>query len=289
MLALTPEELAPTDTTDKAIAAIGNSGIEEIVMVGRRGPVQAAFTNPELLELGELAGADVIVDPADLEGAVADDTNSERNLEVLREYAQRVPEGKPKRVVLRFLLSPVEISGDGRVERIELVRNRLEADERGTLRAVATDERETLDTGIVFRSVGYRGVPLPGVPFDEGTGTIPNDRGRVEPGLYVTGWIKRGPSGVIGTNKKDATETVELLLEDDAAGRLPRVGKTADDVDELLDERGVRRVVYSGWSSIDRHERTAGEPHGRPRVKLCTWDELLDAAETVGAELDSKA
>jgi ferredoxin--NADP+ reductase len=270
MLALTPEELAPTDTTDKAIDAIGNSGFKEIVMVGRRGPAQAAFTNPELLELGELAGADVIVDPADLEGAVPDDTNSERNLEVLREYAKRVPEGKPKRLVLRFLLS--------RVERIELVRNRLEPDDRGTLRAVPTGEREALETGIVFRSVGYRGIPLPGVPFDEDTGTIPNDRGRVEPGLYVTGWIKRGPSGVIGTNKKDATETVELLLEDDAAGRLPSVGKTADDVDRLLDERGIRRVVHEGWSAIDRHERTAGEPHGRPRVKLCTWDELLAAA-----------
>jgi ferredoxin--NADP+ reductase len=289
MLALTPEELAPTDTTDKAIDAIGNSGIKEIVMVGRRGPAQAAFTNPELLELGELAGADVIVDPADLEGAVPDDTNSERNLAVLREYAQRAPEGKPKRLVLRFLLSPVELSGDGRVERIELVHNRLEPDDRGTLRAVPTGERETLDTGIVFRSVGYRGVPLPGVPFDENTGTIPNDRGRVEPGLYVTGWIKRGPSGVIGTNKKDATETVELLLEDDAAGRLPSVGKTADDVERLLDERGVRHVVYEGWSSIDRHERAAGEPHGRPRVKLSTWDELLAAAERAGAELDSKA
>jgi ferredoxin--NADP+ reductase len=278
MLALTPEELASTDTTDKAIDAIGNSGIEEIVMVGRRGPAQAAFTNPELLELGELAGADVIVDPADLEGAIAGDTNSERNLEVLREYAKRVPEGKPKRLVLRFLLSPVELSGDGRVERIELVHNRLEPDDRGTLRAVPTGERETLEAGIVFRSVGYRGVPLPGVPFDEENGTIPNDRGRVEPGLYVTGWIKRGPSGVIGTNKKDATETVEVLLEDDAAGRLRSAGKTADDVDSLLDERAIRHVVYSGWSAIDQHERTAGEPHGRPRVKLCTWDELLAAA-----------
>jgi ferredoxin--NADP+ reductase len=278
MLALTPEELAPTDTTDKAIEAIGNSGIEEIVMVGRRGPVQAAFTNPELLELGELAGADVIVDPADLEGAEADDTNSERNLEVLREYAQRTPEGKPKRLVLRFLLSPVELSGDGRVERIELVRNRLEPDERGALRAVPTGDRETLDTGLVFRSVGYRGVPLPGVPFDEESGTIPNEGGRVEPGLYVTGWIKRGPSGVIGTNKKDATETVELLLEDAAAGRLTPAGKTAEDVDSLLDERGIRRVVYTGWSAIDAHERGRGEPLGRPRVKLCTWDELLSAA-----------
>jgi ferredoxin--NADP+ reductase len=289
MLALTPEELAPTDTTDAAIEAIGGSGIEEIVMVGRRGPAQAAFTTPELIELGELAGADVIVDAADLEGAEPEDTNSERNLEVLREYAARESEGKPKRLVLRFLQSPAAIEGVERVEAIELVRNRLEADDAGTLRAVATDERETLETGIVFRSVGYRGVALPEVPFDERSGTIPNDRGRVSdatgnvvPGVYAAGWIKRGPSGVIGTNKKDATETVELLLEDlrDA----PRKGRTADDVDALLLARGARPVLYAGWTTIDELERTAGDKLGRPRVKLCTWDELLAAAEQVAAE-----
>jgi ferredoxin--NADP+ reductase len=297
MLALTPAELAPTDTTDPAMEAIANSGIREIVMIGRRGPVQAAFTNPELLELGELAGADVIVDPADLEldaasaAALEGDTHAERNLQVLREYAARVPEGKPRRVVLRFLLSPVALQGEERVEAVELVRNRLEADGRGGLRAMATGELETLPAGIVFRSVGYRGVALPGVPFDEERGTIRNAGGRVlgedgmpVPGVYAAGWIKRGPSGVIGTNKKDATETVDLLLGDDREGRLPRRGKTADDVDALLDERGIRRVVYSGWSAIDAHERTAGEPLGRPRVKLCTWDQLLAAAETVAAE-----
>jgi ferredoxin--NADP+ reductase len=284
MLALTPEELAPTDTTDAAIDAIAHSGIEEIVMVGRRGPAQAAFTTPELIELGELAGADVIVDSADLEGAEPTDTNSERNLEVLREFAAREPKGKPRRLVLRFFRSPVQILGNERVEAIELVRNTLDADQR----AVPTDERETLDTGVVFRSVGYRGVALPEVPFDERTGTVPNDRGRVAddmgnfvPGVYVAGWIKRGPSGVIGTNKKDATETIGLLLEDlrDA----PRKGKTADDVDGLLLERGTRPVLYEGWTSIDERERTAGEKLGRPRVKLCTWDELLAAAETVAA------
>jgi ferredoxin/flavodoxin---NADP+ reductase len=287
MLALTAEELAPTDTTDAAIDAFTSAGITEIVMVGRRGPAQAAFTTPELQELGELAGADVIVDPADLEGAEPVDTNSERNLAVLREYAARVPEGKPKRLVLRFLTSPVEIRGEERVEAIELVRNRLERDARGTLRAVATGERESLACGIVFRSVGYRGVALPGVPFDEETGTIPNDRGRVAPGVYVAGWIKRGPSGVIGTNKKDAAETVELLLEDlrDA----PRNGRSAGEVEALLLERGVRLVVYEGWASIDELERAAGEKLGRPRVKLCTWDELLDAAETVAAVVDSEA
>jgi len=284
MLALTPEELACTDTSDQAIAAICGSSVKEIVIVGRRGPAQAAFTNPELVELGELAGADVVVDPADLEGAVPTDTNSERNLEVLREYAAREPSGKPKRVVLRFLLSPAAILGEERVEGIDLVRNVLDADNR----AVATDEHETLACGLVFRSVGYRGVALPGVPFDERSGTIPNDRGRVEPGLYCAGWIKRGPTGVIGTNKKDAAETVELLLEDAAAGRLPSRGTTAADVDALLDGRGIRRVLYAGWQSIDELERAAGEKAGRPRVKLCTWEELLDAAERV-ASLPSEA
>jgi ferredoxin/flavodoxin---NADP+ reductase len=281
MLALTPDELEPTDTTDAAIDAFVAAGIREIVMVGRRGPAQAAFTTPELIELGELAGADVIVDPAELEGAEATDTNSERNLEVLRQYAARAPEGKPKRLVLRFLASPVAILGDERVEGIELVRNRLEPDEGGALRAVPTGETETLACGVVFRSVGYRGVALPGVPFDESRGTIANDRGRVSPGVYAAGWIKRGPSGVIGTNKKDATETVDLLLEDlrDA----PRKDRAPEEIERLLVERGVRLVVYSGWASIDELERAAGEKLGRPRVKLCTWDELLAAAERVAA------
>jgi ferredoxin--NADP+ reductase len=281
MLALTPDELAPTDTTDAAIDALTGAGIREIVMVGRRGPAQAAFTTPELIELGELAGADVVVDPAELEGAEPADTNSERNLAVLHEYAAREPAGKPKRLVLRFLLSPVAILGDGRVEAIELVRNRLEPDAGGALRAVPTGETETLECGIVFRSVGYRGVALPGVPFDEERGTIANDRGRVAPGVYAAGWIKRGPSGVIGTNKKDATETVELLLEDLRDG--PRKYRPAGEIERLLAGRGVRLVLYPGWASIDEHERAAGEPLGRPRVKLCTWDELLAAAETVAA------
>jgi ferredoxin/flavodoxin---NADP+ reductase len=273
MLALTPEELAPTDATDASIAAIGSAPIREIVVVGRRGPAQAAFTTPELAELGELAGADVIVDPADLEGAEPTDTNSQRNVEVLREFASRPPAGKQKRIVLRFFASPVAVLGEERVEGVELVRNTLDAD----LRAVATDERETLACGLVFRSVGYRGVELRGVPFDERSGTIPNEVGRIAPGVYCAGWIKRGPTGVIGTNKKDATETVERLLADlrDA----PRKATTAEDVDALLDERGIRRVLYAGWLSIDELERAAGEPHGRPRVKLVTWDELLAGAE----------
>ena len=278
MLALTPEELAPTDTTDEAITAINDAGVREILVVGRRGPVQAAWTPVEVGELGELAGADIVVDPADLvldPASVAEleaaPSTVKRNVEHLRDYAARAPAGKPRRIRLRFLASPVAIHGDGKVEAIELVRNELVDG-----RAVATDERETIPCGIVFRSVGYRGVALPGVPFDEGSGTIPNEGGRVEPGIYAAGWIKRGPSGVIGTNKKDASETIGLLLEDASAGKLPPRGGEA--LEDVLADRGADAVLYAGWQAIDEAERSAGEPHGRPRIKLASWDTLLAAA-----------
>jgi ferredoxin--NADP+ reductase len=287
MLALTPEELAPTDTTDPAIEAIGSSSVREIVVVGRRGPAQASFTTPELQELGDLAGADVAVDPAELEldpaseAALEHDTNARRNVEVVRAFAQREPTGKPVTLWLRFFRSPVAIHGRERVESVELVRNRLE-ERDGALVAVPTDERETIECGLVFRSVGYHGVPLPELPFDEKRGTLLHEGGRVvgAPSVYCAGWIKRGPTGVIGTNKKDATETVELLLEDARAGRLPR-NDHATTVDAVLAERGARVVMYAGWIGIDELERAAGEKLGRPRVKLRTWDDLLEAAERV--------
>jgi ferredoxin--NADP+ reductase len=283
MLALTPEELAPTDTTDPAIEAIGSSPVHEIVIVGRRGPAQASWTTQELKEMGELAGADVSVDPADLEGVDADDTQTQRNLEVLRGFAAREPSGRPLTIRFLFFRSPVAINGDSKVESIELVRNRLE-DHDGRLVAVATDEGETLECGLVFRSVGYRGVGLPDVPFDEARGTIRNEGGRVTDAerTYCAGWIKRGPTGIIGTNKKDATDTVARLLEDVEAGRIahnPDV--TPDAVEAFLAARGVGAVIYSGWMSIDELEKAAGEKLGRPRVKLRTWDELLEAAERV--------
>ena len=296
MLALTPEELAPTDTTDQAIDAITNSRITDVVTLGRRGPAQAAFTPVELAEMGELAGADVVVDPAELEldaasaAQVEADTRVRRNVDILRGFAGRTPTGKPRTVRLRFLVSPVAVLGEGRVEAVEIVHNRLEVRD-GRAVAVPTDEREIIPCGLVFRSVGYHGVALSGVPFDETRGTMSNDCGRVlgddgRPlhGVYCAGWIKRGPTGIIGTNKKDANETVQLLFEDVHAGRLSHAEHVrAEAVDSLLDERGVRRVVYAGWLSIDGVERSRGEPLGRPRVKLVTWDELLDAAETVAA------
>ena len=283
MLALTPEELAPTDTTDPAIDAIGAAPLREIVIVGRRGPAQASWTTQELKEMGELAGSDVQVDAAELEGAAEDDTHTRRNMEVLREFAAREPSGKPLVVRFLFFRSPVAIHGDAKVEAVELVRNRLE-EQDGRLIAVATDEHETLECGLVFRSVGYRGVGLPDVPFDERRGTILNEGGRVvgEAQTYCAGWIKRGPTGIIGTNKKDATETVALLLEDLEQGRIAHKEEvTAEAVESLLAERGVDAVVYSGWSSIDEVERAAGEKLGRPRVKLRSWEELLQAAEQI--------
>jgi ferredoxin--NADP+ reductase len=299
MLTLTHEELAVTDIADHALHALDASDVREIVVVGRRGPAQAAFTNPELLELGELTDADVIVDPDELERALAVsdpsmDPTSERNVSVLRDYAGRTPEGKSKRVILRFLLSPVEFIGDGDGLRgVVLARNALQAGEDGRLRAEPTGETETIEAGLVMRAIGYRGKPLPGVPFDERSATIPNEGGRVVgpdgllPGEYAVGWIKRGPSGVIGTNKKDAQQTVDALLGDLAADtHLQPSDPDPEAIERLLRERVPALVTYEGWSEIDRHEQSLGEPHGRPRVKLTRIDELLQVAagETPTAE-----
>jgi ferredoxin--NADP+ reductase len=290
MLALTREELATTDVADHALDVLAGSGIREIVVLGRRGPAQAAFTNPELLELGAMTDADVYVDARDveldplsgdwLEGDGADIT-ARKNVEILTDYSRRKAEGKRKRIVLRFLVSPLEVHGSDAVEAVTIGRNRLERDDRGRLRPVPTGETETIPASLVFRSIGYRGVPLPEVPFDERTATIPNDGGRVRDrsGEYVVGWIKRGPTGIIGTNKKDAQETVDSLLADLEAGRLPEpADPDRDSLERLLDERKPDHLTYAGWEAIDAAEKGAGEPHGRPRVKLCTFDELLEAA-----------
>jgi ferredoxin/flavodoxin---NADP+ reductase len=296
MLALAPDELATTDVADHALDVLARSAVREIVVLGRRGPAQAAFTNPELLELGDMRDADVYVDPRDaeldplsrdwLDGDGADIT-ARKNVEILTGYSTRSPGGKPKRIALRFLVSPVEILGDDKVEAVRICRNRLDPDASGALRPRATEETETIPAGLVFRSIGYRGVPLPGLPFDESRGTIPNDRGRIlDPasgehrrGEYAVGWIKRGPTGIIGTNKKDAQETIDLLIEDLSEDRLRTPSSPeGDEVEELLRERKPEVVTYAGWEAIDRRERERGEPHGRPRVKYCTFEELLEAA-----------
>ena len=285
MLALDPGELAVTDTADHAIGGLQASGVREALILGRRGPAQAAFTNPELRELGELARADVIVDPedVDLDAASAAWLESDaagatarRNVEILRGYAAREPRGLSHRVALRFLRSPLEILGDGRVKAIRVAVNRIEDDGEGNLRAVPTGVQETIPCGLVIRSIGYLGEPIAGIPFDERRALIRNAGGRVLgddgepcPGEYAAGWIKRGPSGVIGTNKKDAADTVARVVEDRDAGLLPAPTVALGD-----DWPHEQVTDWTGWQRIDRHEVGLGEPQGRPRVKVVDLDTL---------------
>lgn len=300
MLALPRTELDVTDTADHAIESLAESGIEEIVVLGRRGPAQAAFTNPEVRELGELTDADIVIDAAEVELDPASrayvesdecDPTHRRNVEIFTDFAHRDPEGKPKRVVMRFCSSPVEIKGDGKVESIVIGRNELVAGDDGRISARDTGEREELECGLVLRSIGYKGVGLEGLPFDPGKGTIPNESGRVMdpdggeqvPGHYVVGWIKRGPSGVIGTNKKDAADTVASIFEDLEGGRIPERDPVEPSITDLLDERGGDHVTYLGWQAIDQAEQAAGEPHGRPRVKFCRVHEMVEAAKAGSA------
>ncbi len=297
MLVLEPEELAITDTADHALPKLAQASVEEVVLLGRRGPAQAAFTNPELRELGELTRADVYVDPGDVELdqhserwlAEHGDGTAKRNVALLGEYAQRPATGKSHRVVLKFLSSPVEVLGEGEngpVTAVRVVRNRIEPDAEGRLRAVATDEFEEIECGLVLRSIGYRGRPVGDIPFDRRRGLIRNVGGRVcdeeqrpQCGEYVVGWIKRGPSGVIGTNKKDAADTVARIAEDAAAGVLNAPSEPDPDATaEWIAGRAPNAVSWEGWRSIDEHERRAGEPHGRPRVKLVKLADLIAAA-----------
>jgi len=295
MLVLDPDEVSVTDTADHAVQPLASASVHEVVVLGRRGPAQAAFTTPELRELGELTRADIVIDPADMEldefsanwlETEGDPTNK-RNVDLMREYSQREPHGHERRVELRFLRSPVEILGegdDGPVTGIRIVKNAIVDG-----RAVATGEEEVISCGLVIRSIGYRGAPLAGIPFDERKGLISNLGGRVlsletgehEVGEYVVGWVKRGPSGVIGTNKKDATDTVARILEDRDAGKLntPK-HPDGDDVPKFLAEVCPSVVTWEGWRSIDEHETGLGEPQGRPRVKLVRTGEMVDIASS---------
>jgi ferredoxin--NADP+ reductase len=282
-----PDALAVTDIADHALESLLPRGVEEVVILGRRGPLQTAFTTLELRELADLEGVDVIVDPAQLEGITDEDAAAvgkvcKQNIKVLRDYAGREPRPGHRRMVFRFLTSPIEIKGDGKVERMVLGRNELVTDDSGRVTARDTGEREELPVQLVVRSVGYRGVPTPGLPFDDKSATIPNTDGRVEGSRneYVVGWIKRGPTGVIGTNKKDSQDTVDTLLADLAASKeLAELADFAEDhADQLADwlaSRQPKLVTLAHWELIDRFEREAGEPHGRPRVKLPSLAKLL--------------
>ncbi len=289
MLMLPEKELAITDTANHAIATLLESAVRHVVVLGRRGPGQAAFTNPELRELADLEGVDIVVDPVELEQAltVPDptmDPTATRNVEILRAYAEKGLTGAPRAIELRFLRSPIELLGEDRVQAVRIVHNELVPGPDGALRARRTDREETIDAGLVVRAIGYRGVPLPDVPFDEQRGTIANESGRViqddahAVGEYVVGWIKRGPSGVIGTNKKDAQETVNCVLADVDASRMLTPDPGTTDLEDLLADRHPGVVTYDGWQRIDTHERSLGEPVGRPRVKLTAVGEMLRIA-----------
>jgi ferredoxin/flavodoxin---NADP+ reductase len=297
MLTLSPEELERTDVADHALEALRESRIEEVVVLGRRGPAQAAFTSAELRELGRLDGVEVRVDPDDVEldplsrrWLVEQGTfTARKNVELLREFAATPADpGARRRIDLRFLRSPVEIRGDGRVEAVDVRRNEIVRTDDGALRARPVDgDAQTIECGLVFRSVGYRAVPLPDVPFDERRFVLPNRAGRVLgadgeplPGVYAVGWIKRGPTGILGTNKRDAEETVNCLVQDLGAGVLPEPPEPGrEHVDDPLAERGAGVVTVEGWRAIDRYELERGRAEGRPRVKLASRDELLAAAQ----------
>jgi ferredoxin--NADP+ reductase len=296
ILAKSVDELKSTDIADHALAALAESKVKDIYVVARRGPAQIKFTNVEIREMGHLELADIIVDPAELKldaassASIQDNTAAQKNIDYMRAYAEIGSTGKPRRVHFRFLLSPKEIIADdeGKIVQVKLEKNRLRPTASGYIQSEGIGEYETLDVGIVLRSVGYRGVPLPGVPFYDRWGTIPNKVGRVTdadseevvPGEYVVGWIKRGPSGVIGTNKPDSLESVNSLLDDLQQGKLPAApDPDPEAIDKLLQERNVRYVTIDEWHKIDEIERARGAEQGRPRVKFVSIEDMLAAIE----------
>ncbi|HET7378367.1 MAG TPA: FAD-dependent oxidoreductase [Anaerolineae bacterium] len=296
IMCLTPKELAETDMADYAIDALSHSRVKEVYLLGRRGPAQAAFTNPEIKEVGELEDADAITLPDEVkldelsqaELAGANDRTLNKKVEIIQSYAQPRSVSKARKLYIRFLVSPTELIGDanGQVSSMKLVKNVLYKTEAGTISPKATDQFEHLDATLVFRSVGYAGLPLPEIPFNERWHVINNDKGRVidtvskQPcvGEYTAGWIKRGPSGVIGTNKPDSVETVTNMLEDFRNGAIlnpaqPEVNAAAD----LIKQRQPKYFSYADWKKLDALEVAKGQPLGRPRVKFTSVEDMIAA------------
>ena len=292
VLAKSVDELSKTDIADHALAQLAESQIQNIYVLGRRGPVQAKFTTPELKEFGDLVLADPVIDSGELAidelsaASLDADKTAQRNMQVLEEYAGRGRSDKPRRVVFKFCVSPVEIlASDERVSGIKLVRNTLVAGESGYLNAQPTEVFESISCGLVLRSVGYKSVPLAGVPYEPRTGTIPNTGGRITDaqgnqirGEYVAGWAKRGPSGVIGTNKADAAETVQSMLADLSGLEPAPKGSNAEAIVNLLDGKQVRWLSFADWQRVDAAEQARGNAQGRPRVKYVDREELLEIA-----------
>ncbi|MEZ6193584.1 MAG: FAD-dependent oxidoreductase [Phycisphaerales bacterium] len=295
ILCRTVDELKETDIADYALEQLAESKVKHVVMLGRRGPAQAAFSLPELKELGKMHDAQVRVIPDEVALdelsktylAKNPDDTAMKKVEQLQAIAAEPHPGRSRDLTIRFLVSPTNITeNNGRVAGIDIVQNELYLDDKGTLRPRATDRTEHLDCGLIFRSVGYQGVPLEGVPFHSRWAVIPNEKGRVTDdkthkqlaGEYCAGWIKRGPTGLIGTNKGDAIETVECMLEDVKAGNLLKPEHpTAEAVEKFIHQRQPAFFSYDHWRSLDEHELNLGKESGRPRIKLTTIESMLEA------------
>lgn len=298
ILAKSYDELAETDIADYALEKLRGSRVKHIHVIARRGPAQAKFTNPEIKELGELAEADVIIKAEDLvldpasQASLESDRTAVRNLETMQALAERGATGKPKQIHFHFLRSPVELTGDGSVTAMRMEVNELHPTDTGYIACDGVDRFETLDVGLVFRSIGYRSVPIPDVPFYDKWGIIPNEKGRVTathqgevvPGEYVVGWAKRGPTGVIGTNKPDAAETVSLMLAD-VETLTPASDATANPqtILALLKDRGVAYFTFADWLQLEAIENERGKAEGRPRVKFTSEAEMLAAVQKEGS------
>ena len=286
------DELATTDMADHAIAALRTSTVKQVVVVGRRGPVQAAFTTPELKEFGELHGVDVVLDPVDFEldpvsaAQLAENKVAGRNHEVMHGYIERGMSGAAKSIHMQFLWSPIEIIGhNGHVTGVVMERNRLVDDGNGNVKAEGTGATRTIACGMVLRSVGYRSVALPGVPFDEKRGLFPNIDGRVIDTAnqtpiartYVVGWAKRGPSGIIGTNKPDSVATVASMKADwESLTGIPTAARDGQAVAAILQERSPHVVTYADWQKLHAYETTMGHAQHRPRVKVVDVQQMLE-------------
>lgn len=289
ILTLPPEALRKTEIADYAIDALSKSTIREVVILGRRSHFQGAFNNPELEELEHLDDVDVLVDTGDLPSNQVQlfndiDWQAQRKVDTLKRLVDKDNANAPKRIVLKFLSSPLEIIGEDKVSHMKVVSNSLQGEDLESLKAVATEDEETIEAGLILRAIGYRGNALDSLPFDERRGVIANNNGRIVQGeesvvgAYVTGWIKRGPRGVIGSNKKCARDTVSCLLEDFRSGRLSSGHSERDEVAKKLAEKKAGLVTMQGWNKIDQQERLDGRNQDRPRVKQTEWSELLTVA-----------
>ena len=285
-----PENLAKTDIAQHALEALRQSEVEEVFLIGRRGPVQAAFTPAEVRELLHLPKVDAVMRASDLEldehskeELSKASRNTKLNLEILQQIHDQGDRGNPRKLHLCFLISPTKIEGSERVKGLELVHNEI-VKEGGVLRAKATDEVMHLNVDMVFRSIGYMGEAIPGLPFDDRRGTLPNDQGQLLDGVggkllnqeYTAGWIKRGPSGVIGTNKQDATETVSRLKKNWQTSPTPQPKLVQHDLQDLLEEKQIQFVSFEGWKKLDKIEIEQGQQNGKSRHKICEVQEMLD-------------